>query len=58
MSEFYTLEKGLDITAAALEALRDGASAQIVCISRNDAGDAGKIVIKLLVSRFDELEGA
>ena len=55
MSEFYTLEKGLDITAAALEALRDGASAQIVCISRNDAG---KIVIKLLVSRFDELEGA
>ena len=58
MSEFYTQENGKDITAAALEALRDGASNQIVCISRNDAGDAGKIVIKLLVSRFDELEGA
>ena len=55
MSEFYTLNDGKDITAAALEVLRDGASAQIVCISRLDAV---KIVIKLLVSRFDELEGA
>ena len=55
MTDNYTLGKGEEITSAALEALRDGGSAQIVCISRNDAG---KIVIKLLVSRFDELEGA
>ena len=55
MSEFYTLDNGKDITAAALEALRDGASAQIVLKSKNEAG---KIVIKLLVSRFDEIDGA
>ena len=55
MSEFYTLENDKDVTPAALEALRDGASAQIVLKSKNDAG---KIVIKLLVSRFDEINGA
>ena len=55
MSDYYTLEKGKDITSEALEALRDGASAQIVLKSKNEAGF---IVIKLLVSRFDELNGA